>query len=119
MRLAANPFGVPGNGDDGGASSGNVLPRPEPAELIVGQDGDAGPADEDSRQAGSWRFVQFLEGIGEEEHLNSLSSVVAAFFERAKPTGFTGTDFHFAKSIGSDLQRSRVCSGRGMVKGGI
>jgi hypothetical protein len=78
---------------------------PEPAELIAGQDGDAGPADEDSRQAGSWGFTQFLEGIGEEEHLNSLSSVVAAFLERAKPTGFTGTDFDFAKAIGSDLAK--------------
>jgi hypothetical protein len=109
---------VPGGNDPAKTSvGGKVLASPEPAELIAGQDGDTGLADRDSRQADSWDFTQFLQGIGEEEQLNSLSDVVAKWIERGKPKGFTGTDFEFAKSIGSnpakitEILRQRDCKG--------
>jgi hypothetical protein len=131
VRPPAHPFGVPGeeHGGDGNAvhfgaaeaAGGKVQPSPEPAELMTGQDGNAGPAHEDSRQADIWGFTQFLEGIGEEEHSTSLSAVVAEWLKRAKPKGFTGTDFDFAKSTGSnlakitDMLRQRDSEGRDLT----
>jgi hypothetical protein len=52
---------------------------PSSEQHSAGQDGDGGLKDHSSSPAGSWKFTQFVEGFGEEEHESALQAIYARF----------------------------------------